>query len=210
VYEFVAIGPGIKQRWRRSIRPDTIICLGRAPRKGWAVPWDMRISREHAELTLQGDRLHVRRLATARNSIYVHGKPAENFTIGPREDFQIGKTVFRLTTPSENQSHQTGADRLEERREPAMASIASQPELQRLEAVLAQLDDEDSTRHEATPDAGTHRDTGNVSIGPAVANAFALDEYELVDQLCRCDAGQVLKVRHRYLQRWAAIQLLSS
>ncbi len=54
VYEFLAIGPGIKQTWRRRLPSQEVIRLGRAPQNGWAVPWDMRISREHADLVLEG------------------------------------------------------------------------------------------------------------------------------------------------------------
>ena len=56
MYEFLAIGPGIKQTWRRRLPSQEVIRLGRAPQNGWAVPWDMRISREHADLVLEGER----------------------------------------------------------------------------------------------------------------------------------------------------------
>ena len=47
-----------------------------------------------------GGALRVRRLISARNAIYFHGEPAEEFTVGPGEDFRIGQTVFRLDAVS--------------------------------------------------------------------------------------------------------------
>ena len=208
MYEFLAIGPGVKQRWRRSIRPDEVIRLGRAPEEGWAVPWDMRISREHAELTLHGNRLRVRRLTTARNSIYVRGEPSEDFTVGPTEDFRIGKTTFRLAAASAKPERQTGFDSQSDLDE-SLASIAEQPEPFRLQAVLARMGDE-STRPEEIAAAQPRPDIENVPIHLSAVDGTALGEYELVDQVHRCEASQVLKARHRYLQRWAAIQILSS
>ena len=208
MYEFVAIGPGVKQRWRRSIRPDEVIRLGRDPEKGWAVPWDMRISREHAELTLKGDRLHVHRLRTARNSIYVHGEPSEDFTVGPTEDFRIGKTTFRLTAASAKAERKTGFNSRSDLGE-SLTSIAGQPEPLRLQAVLARMSD-DCTRPEENEAAKPLSGTGDVPIPLPAVDGTALGEYELVDQVHRCETSQVLKARHRYLQRWAAIQVLSS
>ena len=89
---------------RRRLPSREVIRLGRAPQNGWAVPWDMRISREHADLVLEGEGLRVRRLISARNAIYFHGEPAEEFTVGPGEDFRIGQTVFRLDTVSPEQA----------------------------------------------------------------------------------------------------------
>ncbi len=94
--ELVAIGPEPGQRWRRPLPMDQAVRVGRSPRSGWAVPWDLRISREHADLTLQGDRLHVRCLDTALNPAYRRGEVLKEFTIGAGEDFRIGGTSFRL------------------------------------------------------------------------------------------------------------------
>jgi len=208
VYEFLAIGPGVKQRWRRNIRPDEVVRLGRDPAKGWAVPWDMRISREHADLILQGDRLRVRRLATARNSIYVRGEPSEDFTVGPREDFRIGKTTFRLAAASAESKQSTGSDSHPDL-DDSLTSIAGQPEPLRLQAVLARLGDAQTQPQEAATRAPPPV-AASVRLPSPTVDGVALGEYELVDQLHRGKAGQVLKARHRYLQRRAAIQILSS
>ena len=46
--DLVAIGPESGQRWRREVVGDDVIRIGRTPQSGWDVPWDMRVSREHA------------------------------------------------------------------------------------------------------------------------------------------------------------------
>ena len=210
VYEFLAIGPGIKQTWRRRLPAQEVIRLGRAPKDGWAVPWDMRISREHADLMLEADRLRVRRLSTARNSIYLRGEALEEFTVGPGEDFRIGQTVFRLDPVPSGEGEVLSPP-------PPSAPDAAAPwteftgrsDRQRLQAVLARLD-EDDTRLENQA-AGEPAPAGSPPSGSGQGldgNAFG--SYEIVDRIHRSSTGQVLKVRHRYLDRWAAIQVLSS
>lgn len=210
MYEFLAIGPGIKQTWRRQLPPQEVIRLGRAPKSGWAVPWDMRISREHADLMLEEGRLRVRRLTTARNSIYLRGEAVEEFSVGPGEDFRIGQTVFRLDAVPSRQPE-------ESRQSPPAApdaasswtEFAGRPEHERLQAVLARLDEVD-TRLEHQ-ESGERPSEGLPASRPAHAldgNAFGF--YEIVDRVHRSSTGQVLKARHRYLDRWAAIQILSA
>ncbi len=97
--ELVAIGPEPGQRWRRPLPAGQVVRLGRSPRKGWAAPWDLRISREHANLTLEDETLHVTCLDTALNPCYVDGQPLKTFTVKPGEEFRIGATSFRLETP---------------------------------------------------------------------------------------------------------------
>lgn len=95
--ELIAVGPEPKQRWRRQIPDGQVIRLGRAPRNGWAVPWDRHISREHAELALHGgDQIKVRRLEVARNYISYQGSSSNEFTLSVGEEFRIGVTSFYL------------------------------------------------------------------------------------------------------------------
>ena len=95
--ELIAVGPEPKQRWRRQVPDDQVIRLGRAPRNGWAVPWDRHISREHAELTLVGNgQLKVRRLDVARNPISYQGAAISEFMLSVGEEFRIGLTSFSL------------------------------------------------------------------------------------------------------------------
>ncbi len=209
MYEFLAIGPGIKQTWRRRLPSQAVIRLGRAPQNGWAVPWDMRISREHADLVLEGGTLRVRRLVSARNAIYFHGEPAEEFTVGPGEDFRIGQTVFRLDSVSPESAD---APR------PVSPPVADPPtswsdlsagsDRARLQRILAHLD-QDETRLEPQEDAPPS--AGRPATCPTDApDGNALGLYELTDQLHRGLTGQVLKARHVCLDRWSAIQILAS
>ena len=94
--ELVACGPEPMQRWRRPIPSGEVIRVGRAPRSGWAVPWDALISREHAELQMVAGQLRVRRLDAARNPIYYQDADSLDFLVSSGEQFRIGRTVFQL------------------------------------------------------------------------------------------------------------------
>jgi len=160
-YDFVAVGPGVNQRWRRRVPTDQVVRLGRSPKGGWAVPWDMRISREHADLLLEGDRLRIRRLSAARNAIYLHGEPLTDFTIGPGEDFRIGRTVFRVDValPPEGRS----PDQSEEPQpSESLRDLAVQPAEERLKFLLSRIDEEESASqdpHSNHPEErGAHED----------------------------------------------------
>lgn len=86
------------QRWRRQIPPSEVVRLGRAPRTGWAVPWDALISREHAELQVVGNRVRVRRLEASRNPIYFLENESSDFLLSNGEQFRIGRTIFQLVS----------------------------------------------------------------------------------------------------------------
>lgn len=111
--ELVAVGPESGQQWRHVMPEGQLVRLGRSPRTGWAVPWDLRISREHVDLYYHEGRLRVRCLETALNPIYRNGEVFKEFSIVPGEEFRIGGTVFHLElipdqTPTELES-QTGS-----------------------------------------------------------------------------------------------------
>jgi len=74
------------------------IRLGRAPRNGWAVPWDLRVSREHADISLSDGQLHVACLDTALNPCYLDGEIAKEFFVAVGGEFRIGGTLFRVET----------------------------------------------------------------------------------------------------------------
>ncbi len=97
--ELIVSGPEPMQRWSRPIPVGEKIRLGRAPRNGWAVPWDSHISREHVELELVGDRLRVKRLGAARNPIFFRDVDDPDFELMSGEQFRIGQTVFQLLLP---------------------------------------------------------------------------------------------------------------
>jgi serine/threonine protein kinase len=216
VYEFQAIGPGIKQTWRRRLPAEGVVRLGRAPQLGWAVPWDLRISREHADLTVEGEVLRVRRLATARNSIYVRGQPVDEFVLGPGEDFRIGQTVFRLSRASSEQSaassRSSSCRPASDGESSSWRDVVLASDKQRLQLLLAQLPDDETSDQQ--PDVGLPEDEAWAAWPEAFfplrgLDGSALGLYELAEPLHRSATGQVLKARHRYLERWSALQILA-
>ena len=135
--ELVVSGPEPMQRWRRSIPPGEIVRLGRAPRSGWAVPWDALISREHAELQMVSGQLRVRRLDSARNPIYHQDSESTDFLVTSGESFRIGRTVFQLVSADlESDSKSPASERSFHPDE--LRKVAFQNADQRLE-VLAKL-----------------------------------------------------------------------
>jgi adenylate cyclase len=118
--ELIVTGPEATQEWRRELPDGEVIRLGRAPRSGWAVPWDLLISREHCELRLTGKQLSVKRLEAARNPVYFNEVDTKEFLIGAGQGFRIGQTMFQLVSVdfSDGQSgshieeHSFGPDQL--------------------------------------------------------------------------------------------------
>jgi adenylate cyclase len=94
--DLIAQGEEPQQRWRRTLPEGESLVLGRATGV-WAAPWDSHISRRHAELFLDGNRLEVVCLREARNPVYFQGKESKRFFLGPGEHFVIGSTTFTLS-----------------------------------------------------------------------------------------------------------------
>jgi Fe-S-cluster-containing dehydrogenase component len=149
VLEFVAIGPEPGQRWRREIPSGRPIRLGRAPANGWAVPWDVRVSREHCDLELRGDLLHVRCMESALNPAYRLGEATREFSIKAGEDFRIGATTFRVDliedttapSPRARQGGDEAAEKMAERAAPSPApSPVAEPRRSELDALKAQVE----------------------------------------------------------------------
>jgi len=103
----IARGNDENQYWRRELLEGEVIRLGRAPRQGWAVPWDVMVSREHADLELHGEGLHVQALETARNPIFYDNADATDFVVAPGGEFQIGRTTFQFSNTESIQSSNT-------------------------------------------------------------------------------------------------------
>jgi adenylate cyclase len=92
--DLIALGPDGEQRWRQTFPPRPVT-LGRRPEHSeWAADWDGEISRLHATLHWQGDRLLVRREPTGRNPVYFHGEPLDEFAAAVGDSFVIGQTRF--------------------------------------------------------------------------------------------------------------------
>lgn len=96
--ELLVNGPEPNQQWRREIPAGEVVRLGRAPRSGWAVPWDLLISREHCEISLAGSGISVKRLDAARNPVYFQEVDTREFTIAAGQGFRIGQTRFQLVS----------------------------------------------------------------------------------------------------------------
>ncbi len=96
--ELLITGPEATQQQRRELIEGETVRLGRAPRSGWSVPWDLLISREHCEVELHGGLLQVKRLESARNPIYLDEVDTREFGIIPGQGFRIGQTLFQLVS----------------------------------------------------------------------------------------------------------------
>lgn len=74
----------------------SVVRMGRAPANGWAVSGDMSISREHLDVSQQGELLCLRCLETARNSISFRGESVREARVPPGESFVLGTTTFQV------------------------------------------------------------------------------------------------------------------
>jgi adenylate cyclase len=111
--DLIAQGVEPDQRWRRRLPPDQPCILGREA-GFWSAPWDSKISRRQAEICWRDGRLEVRRIPSARNSIFVRGRARDYFTILSGEHFVVGETTFTLADESVRVSMQAPQPRAEE------------------------------------------------------------------------------------------------
>ena len=93
--DLIAQGRETSQRWRRNLPSDQEVLLGRNSGT-FAVPWDEQISRSHARLRWQRDRLEVQKLDGAPNAIFFHGQEQSPFHLLAGDHFVIGQTTFTL------------------------------------------------------------------------------------------------------------------
>lgn len=85
------------QGWQRPLTAGETFTLGRHPGEGgWPTEWDNFISRQHATMTWDGQKLQVARKPSAGNPIFFKGAPADEFAVCHGENFRIGNTVFTL------------------------------------------------------------------------------------------------------------------
>lgn len=95
--DLIAQGPRPEDRWRRSLpEPGSQFVLGRTA-DPWTVPWDDRVSRQHAHIGWNGQKLDVTKLPQARNAIFFRGQQREQFSVAVGEHFVIGQTTFTVT-----------------------------------------------------------------------------------------------------------------
>ena len=109
-------GKESSQRLQKALTEGETVRVGRSTRRGWDVPWDAMISREHADFTWTGDCLRVTCLDSARNPVVYQGQQFTQARIPPREWFQIGQTTFQASNVV------NGADPVDEAEDDAEAS----------------------------------------------------------------------------------------
>ncbi|QDU93989.1 Electron transport protein HydN [Lignipirellula cremea] len=139
--------------------------LGRAPAAGWDVEWDMRISREHADLRVEGQSLVVRLVDDARNDATFRGVKTRCFTMAPGEEFRLGKTRFRFARADESECDKPVKLSGQSPPEPSPLAPRSTP------AELAQLKEKMASLRQV------------VQGGKAAVSGPASPAQELVDQL---------------------------
>lgn len=94
--DLVAQAEDGRGRWRRPLQRGASVLLGRQQCQ-WSVPWDSQISRRHAEVHWDGEKLRVTRLPSARNPVFYKGQAVEHCEVGAGQHFVIGRTTFTLT-----------------------------------------------------------------------------------------------------------------
>jgi adenylate cyclase len=92
----LAQGPAPFDTWRKPLPAGATFVLGRES-SAWSAPWEAFLARRHAELTVRGSKLKVRKLPGAANPIFHGGSPADSFELLPGGTFVIGRTTFALT-----------------------------------------------------------------------------------------------------------------
>lgn len=97
--EIVATSKELRKQRRKEIDSGDVVCIGRQPKNGWAIPWDTLISREHVELIVKDGKITVRKLNSGRNEVHFNGKPSRSFALKIGEVFRIGKTTFEVVDP---------------------------------------------------------------------------------------------------------------
>ncbi|HTN74078.1 MAG TPA: adenylate/guanylate cyclase domain-containing protein [Pirellulaceae bacterium] len=93
--DLIAQGQQAHHRWRRKLPLGHPVVIGRDT-PPWSTPWDEKISRKHCELKFVDGKLHVAKVAAARNPIFFRGKQCETFALRPGENFVVGGTMFTL------------------------------------------------------------------------------------------------------------------
>lgn len=100
----VAQGPSPGDTWRHELPADAPVTLGRDARD-WFAPWEPFLARRHAELTVHGAKLRVRRLPGAVNPIFHAGRAADAFELAVGGSFVIGRTSFTLADAHTTTAH---------------------------------------------------------------------------------------------------------
>lgn len=89
------------ERLHKCLSPGESVRIGRAPTVDWAIPWDPKISREHATIRADEDGIEIRCLEKAANGVTYRGQTVRKAIIGANEWFQIGQTIFQVSIKHE-------------------------------------------------------------------------------------------------------------
>lgn len=89
----IAQGQTPADSWRKALPVEGTCILGRES-PDWSAPWEPFLARRHAELTVRGSKLKVRRLPGAANPIFHAGSSTDSFEVLPGGSFVIGRTTF--------------------------------------------------------------------------------------------------------------------
>ncbi len=81
---------------KHTLPKDEVVRIGRSPKQGLAISWDKQVSREHADLFWDGDRLHVKCVEAARNPIIYDDQVGRSLSVYPGDAFRIGGTIFAV------------------------------------------------------------------------------------------------------------------
>lgn len=83
-------------------RPERTVRLGRKPWSSsedvelFEIPWEVKLSRNHAELRFGQGRLEVRALEDVKNPLFFKGKEEKSFSMQVGDHFVVGETTFTL------------------------------------------------------------------------------------------------------------------
>ncbi len=94
--EIHAVGQEASQRSIANLYESRNCSLGRSSRCEIAAPWDQKISRIHAEVTLQHGSVQVRKLETSKHPLIYRDQELTSILLRAGEEFRIGDTTFLL------------------------------------------------------------------------------------------------------------------
>ena len=94
----------VQPRWIKQIKLEEEKILGRLEDvSDFCCHWDNKISRRHAKMRWDGEKLHVQKFAKATNPIIYRQDEQDEFTVAISESFTIGGTDFQLVDTRETQ-----------------------------------------------------------------------------------------------------------
>ena len=97
--ELVAQGLVSIHRWRKPLNAGERYLLGRDPQVPLSVSWDPLISRQHLQIDVHQDHLHLTRVEGARNPLFFSGEAVGTCRVEIGQHFVVGTTTFHVTLP---------------------------------------------------------------------------------------------------------------